>query len=524
VKAVTAKQMRRIDQRASEECGVPSSALMENAGRAVFRVLRDTLGGAAKKRVAVFCGKGNNGGDGLVAARLAAQSGACVSVVLAARNQELRGDAALNLERALECGLHVIPVPDLEAPDDLPANLVRLLDDSHAVVDALLGTGISGPASPPISSLIACIARLRSERNIPVISVDVPSGIDSDTGQVPGEAVRADDTVAMGLPKLGLLLYPAAAHTGRLHVADIGFPAHLIEEAEAAAEWVERDQIAALFSERNQDAHKGDFGRVFIIAGSPGMTGAATLCGAAALRAGAGLVTVGIPASLNAIMEEKLTEVMSYPLPETSEHTLATSALEPILAKAAQCDVVAFGPGISLHPETAELTIQILQRLNQPLVVDADALTNLAPQRDVLRSGPSRVITPHPGEMGHLLRMTADGVQADRLGAASGAAHLFRCVAVLKGAHTVVAAPGETPRINPTGNAGMASGGTGDVLTGLVAGLMAQGLAAFDAATAAAYLHGLAGDLAAQEKTQTALIAWDLIEHLPQALRTIGAP
>ena len=526
MKAVTAKQMRLIDRRAIEEFGVPSLTLMENAGRGLFRVVRDALGGMARKRIAVFCGKGNNGGDGLVVARLAAQAGACVRVLLAARKQEVRGDAAVNLQRAESCGLRAFEVPELDSPSGLPAHIARQLNESDAAVDALLGTGISGPPAPPMPALIACIERIRSRGNAPVISVDVPSGIDADTGRVPGPAVRADHTVTMGLPKLGLLLYPAAGLVGRLHVADIGFPAALVDEAEAAAEWVEQGQIAAMFSERQQDSHKGDYGRVFIIAGSPGMTGAATLCGHAALLAGAGLVTVGVPASLNAILEEKLTEVMTYPLPETTEHTLSEAALQPILSKASQCEVVALGPGISLHPETAVLTGQIVQRLDLPLVLDADALTNLAPQRDILRpdGGAARIITPHPGEMGRLLRMSSDRVQADRIGAACGAASRFRCIVALKGAHTIICAPDEIPRINPTGNPGMASGGTGDVLTGLIAGLMAQGLAPFDAASAAAYVHGLAGDLAAEEETQTALTASELLQRIPQALRLVGAP
>lgn len=524
MKVVTAAQMQAIDRRAIEECGVPGETLMENAGRAVFAALRDALGGVAGRSVAVVCGRGNNGGDGMVVARLARESGAQVHVLLAGRQQEMRGDAALNLRRARLCGIPIAEVTQDFSEDTPPPHVRRAMERADSIVDALLGTGAKGAAEGVTASLIGCINRARTARGIPVVSIDVPSGIDADTGAVPGPAVQADCTVTMGLPKVGLVTFPAAGHVGRLRVADIGIPAHAIEQAECSAEWVDEGQVAALFKARRPDAHKGDFGRVFIVAGSVGMTGAAALCAEAALRSGAGLVTLGVPASLNDILEVKLTEVITLPLPETAARTLAEAALEPIMERLRASDAFAVGPGLSQHPETAALVARLVQSVQIPTVIDADGLNNLAKAPDVLKSPWPKVITPHPGEMARLVGVSTAEVQGDRLGAAVRAAERFGCVVVLKGAKTVVAAPGQVPLINSTGNPGMASGGTGDVLTGMIAGLLGQGMGPLEAATAAVYLHGLCGDLAAERQTQTALVAGDLLRFLPAALRRVKAP
>jgi len=525
VKVVTSAQMQAIDRRAIDEFGIPGEALMENAGRAVFGAVRGYLGGFARRSIAILCGRGNNGGDGMVVARLAQEHGARVHVFLAARRQDMRGDAGLNLEKARQSGIRVTEITE-DFGDAVPDSLRRACEQADIIVDALLGTGAKGAAQGVIASLVNVINRTKSSRGIPVISVDIPSGVDADTGAVPGPAVQADCTVTMGLPKLGLVLFPAAAHAGRLRVADIGIPPHIIEQAEFAAELIEEAHVASLFKPRRPDAHKGDFGRVFIVAGSVGMTGAAALCAEAALRSGAGLVTLGVPASLNDILEVKLTEVITAPLPETAERTLSQAALDPIMERLRVSDALALGPGLSQHPETAALVAELVQRVQIPTVIDADGLNNLARNPEALNTACPKVITPHPGEMARLLGTDTRQVQSagGRIGAATQAAEKFNCVVVLKGARTVIAAPGEAPCINPTGNPGMAGGGTGDVLTGMIAGFLGQGMSPLDAATAAVYLHGLSGDLAAERTTQTALAAGDLLRFLPDALRRVGAP
>ena len=508
MKIVTAEQMRELDRKAIEERGIAGLTLMENAGRAVADAAYRLTEASPDRPVVVICGRGDNGGDGFVAARHLAGMGSAVQVFLAAARADLTGDAQENLSRLERLGISPTEITDAEA-------VGPFLNHASLVVDSLLGTGLSGKVRGLAGKLIEAI----NDSGKPVLAVDIPSGLDSDSGEPLGMAVRAKETVTMGLPKLGLFLHPGANYSGKITVADIGFPPDLIADSPSAGDLTDPQWVRMLLPERPKSANKGDFGRVLVIAGSVGMTGAACLCADAALRVGAGLVFVGCPASLNDILEVKLTEALTIPLPETYERSLDTRALALILEHAERASVLAIGPGISRQPETAVLVRRLVARVERPMVIDADGLNALA-DASVLLEGEHApaVLTPHPGEMGRLMGVPTEKIQARRAHFAEAAANRFHSVIILKGAYSLVAQPGRHLVVNPTGNPGMATGGTGDVLIGAVAGLIAQGLLPFEAAAAGAYLHGLAGDIAARRVGEASLVAGDVLAALPEAI------
>jgi len=511
VKIVTAQQMRELDRKAIQERGIPDLTLMENAGRAVAEAVARLAADGNGRPIVILCGRGNNGGDGLVAARYLQESGHRVQVHLAAAKSDVTGAAETNLRRLEEMGIEVT-----ELGDSQPA--ISALASAGVVVDALLGTGLSGKVRGLAGQLIEVV----NASGHPVLAVDVPSGLDADTGEPLGLAVRATETVTMGLPKVGLLLYPGMDYVGRLTVVDIGFPPDLVSDTAAVADLMEPEWVRMLLPRRRESAHKGSFGRVLVVAGSEGMTGAACLCAQGALRVGAGLVTVGCPASINDVLEVKLTEAMTFPLPETYNRTLDTRALALILELADEASVVALGPGLSREPETAVLVRRLAARVERPMVIDADGINALADAAMILEGEHApAVLTPHPGEMARLMGVATEQVQARRLHFAEAAAKRFRSAVVLKGARSIVAERGRPLTVNPTGNPGMASGGTGDVLTGMAAGLIAQGLLPFEAAAAATYLHGLAGDIAAERIGEACVLATDVAEALPAAIRRL---
>jgi hydroxyethylthiazole kinase-like uncharacterized protein yjeF len=511
VKVVTTEQMRELDRKAIDERGIAGLTLMENAGRAVAESALRLTESQADRPIVVVCGRGNNGGDGFVAARRLADAGRRVKVFLAAHTEDVEGDARACLQRLSEAAVEVLEVEDVQP-------VRKACCAAGLVVDALLGTGLSGK----VRGLPGELIEVMNQCGRPVLAVDVPSGLDADTGEPLGLAVRAVETVTMGLPKIGLFLYPGMDSVGRVTVADIGFPADLVNDSPSAGDLTDQEWVRMLLPRRRTSAHKGSFGRVLVIAGSAGMTGAACLCAEAALRVGAGLVTVGCPASINDILEVKLTEAMTFPLPETYSRTLDTRALALILELAEEASVVAIGPGLSREPETAVLVRRLAARVERPMVVDADGINALADAAVILEGDHApAVLTPHPGEMARLMGVATEQVQAHRARFAEAAAKRFRSVVVLKGARSIVAERSRPLTINPTGNPGMATGGTGDVLTGMVAGLLAQGLLPFEAAAAATYLHGLAGDLAADLLGEASLVAGDLLESLPIAIQQV---
>jgi NAD(P)H-hydrate epimerase len=516
IRVVTASEMRELDSRAVAECGIPSLLLMENAGAETVRELLDAFPNAAGSGVLVLCGRGNNGGDGFVIARRLLGRGVSVRTILLARRDEIRGDARVNLDILEKLG--AAPV---EVGADGGLSVVQdAIESADLVVDALLGTGAQGPARGSVADTIDCVNR--SGR--PVVSVDIPSGLGADQPDVPGLAVRAVLTVTFALPKRSLVLFPAAAHAGAVRVVDIGIPRRLWEDAPPGVGLLEAADVAPAFPVRPAAAHKGTFGHVLVVAGSAGKTGAAALAALGALRVGAGLVTLAVPASLQDILEAKLTETMTVAVPETEARTIARDALDALLDLARGKDAVAIGPGLGMHPSTHALVRELVARLPVPVVVDADGINALAGADDCLRraAGP-RVLTPHPGECSRLVGLPADAVLRDRIPLVQRTAADLRATLVLKTARTLVGHPTGGVAVVPTGNPGMGTGGAGDVLTGLIAGMIARGVEPLLAARAGAYVHGLAGDLAAEHLGQEAMIAGDLLEWLPEAIRRVKA-
>lgn len=514
MKVVTASQMRDLDRRATEEFGIPSLLLMENAGLQAVLEMERAFPRLYRGRVAVVCGKGNNGGDGFVVARHLFDRSASVEIFLLAKRAEVKGDAKTNLEIVRKLG---IPIREITTKQGLEAARDSI-ERADVVVDAILGTGTTGPAT----GLFAGAIDLVNRSGRPVVALDIPSGLSSDENVVPGPCVTAVLTITFGLPKRGLILYPAASHAGRVAVVDIGLPLPLLSDPILDVSLVDAADAASALPPRDPNAHKGTFGHVLVLAGSPGKTGAAAMCALSALRIGAGLVTLGVPDSLNDIMETKLTEVMTEPLPETRERTLALSAVEKIAALLEGKRVLAIGPGLSTQPETSELVREVISAARVPVVVDADGINALGPRLEALGKGAAPIIlTPHPGELARLLSISRDEVVQNRIPIAQKVATSYGLHLVLKGGRTLVADPDGRVWINMTGNPGMASGGTGDVLTGLIAGLIAQGVNAGLAARAGVYVHGLAGDLAAGAVGQEAMLASDLMAQIPESIRRL---
>ena len=514
IRLVTGEEMARIDERAISE-GIPGLQLMEEAGKGVSRVVEGLLGGYRGQKVVIVCGKGNNGGDGFVVGRLAALSGAQVRVFLLANCKDVKGDARSALNRVREGDVETEIV---DASSGMKA-VRRAVSEADVTVDALLGTGIQGGPRGEFQAAIDTINGI----TCPVVSVDVPSGLDADTGAVTGSCIRATRTVTFGNPKRGHLFYPGRSAVGQLHLVDIGLPSSAIETESSRTFWIAASGGLDLLPLRSPTAHKGDCGRVFVLSGSVGMTGAAALTATSALRGGAGLVTVGIPESLNDTVEAKVTEAMTLPLPEVRKaRCLALRARGDVRRVMEGADCVALGPGLGQHHETAELVRRLLEDIQVPSVLDADALNALSGEPERLRAlhAPS-VVTPHPGEFCRLTGKDAATVAGDPIGSARELAEIAGVTVVLKGSPTVVATADGEAYLNPSGNAGMATGGSGDVLTGLIAALIGQGLQVPEAACLGVYMHGLAADLVSEEKGEAGMIAGDLVSAIPEAEQAI---
>ncbi len=498
--------MREIDRRAIEEKGIPGQTLMENAGRAVFEAILRRFGNVQSKTVAVICGKGNNGGDGFVVARYLKESGAHVEIDLLCRADEVKGDAAENMMKAGKCRIAIKEITD--------ASQYEIRTDTWLIVDAIFGTGFQGEIKPPYNQIIAKI----NSSDIPVVAVDCPSGLNGATGELSEPTVRAALTVTFGFPKIGQVLFPGKSVCGILEVADIGFPPGIAEDIKTHL--VRRLEAARLLPERRPDAHKGNYGKLFVLAGSTGYTGAAILTASTALRCGTGLVFLGIPESLNPIIEIKSTEVISKPLPDVKKGGhFALRGMGEIRRNIAAADAVAIGPGIGTHHETAELIGRLVREIEKPAVLDADALNIIARNTQILKEhrGPL-VISPHAGEFSRLTGKSIAQINENRFEMAAEFAAEYNLVLVLKGAPTLTALPSGDIHINYSGNDGMATAGSGDVLTGLIGGFLAQGMPADGAAILANYVHGLAGDIAVADIGGRGLIAGDIMSMVPQAL------
>ncbi|MGH9938550.1 MAG: NAD(P)H-hydrate dehydratase [Blastocatellia bacterium] len=543
MKILTAQQMREIDRLTVERCGIPYATLMETAGSRVVEAIIDFVGPVNGKAFNVFCGKGNNGGDGAVITRLLWMRGAKVAVYLFGKIEETKGEARANFEiiyrlaaeeerRIADNKLEDISFTEIPSQQEAAAyDGSYSYDIADCYVDALLGTGLTRPANELYESVISHINKYRSDNKwVKVISVDVPSGLSSDSGCPIGPHVRADLTVSFTAPKIGNVLAPTGEANGKLIVASIGTPNWLIEEGPGFyLNLVEEIQIAEWLqtSRRHADAHKASVGDALLIAGSRGKTGAAALTSEAVLRAGAGLVTIATARSAQSLLvTQAQPEVMTEALDETDDGAISHAALDRALQLARKRSVIAVGPGLSSSDESARAFARgIVERRTAPMVIDADGLNALAPWREDLKGSDEApiIVTPHPGEMARLTGKTNAEIVADRINIAREFATKHHIITVLKGSRTIIASPGGEVYVNPTGNAGMATAGSGDVLTGLIAGLLAQRPSEpLEATIAAVYLHGLAGDLAANRLGMRSLIASDIIASLSEAILQVG--
>jgi len=510
MRVLNAAQMREADRQTIDDIGIPSIVLMENAGRQTVAAMESVYADLHERKVAVLCGRGNNGGDGFVVARTLAQRGVDASVYLMGCVADVRGDARTNLEILGRIGVNVIEIADSQAWE---LHLSEV-SDSTLIVDAIFGTGLSAPVSGLIASVIADV----NSSGIPVVSIDLPSGLSASSVDLIGPSVEAELTVTLAAPKLPLVLPPGETRAGDIVIADIGIPGAVIESLEGPrVSLLTRTQVRELLSPRTPDSHKGDYGRVLIVAGSRGKTGAAHLAAVGALRSGAGLVTVATPATCQSVLASMGPEYMTEGLDETGEG-LDVNGVETLLQLA--CDVMAVGPGLGQGAGTRAFVRQLVDRAATPLVLDADGLNAFAGAADRLagREGRDIIITPHPGEMARLVGTSTEDVQANRLEVARQFAVAHHVYVVLKGYRTLIAMPDGAVFINPTGNPGMATGGTGDVLTGMVAAWLAQLLDAEAACRVAVYLHGLSGDLAEADEGSVSMTATDVANHLGDAV------
>jgi len=515
IKVVTASEMKEIDRFTIEDIGVPGVVLMENAGLAAFRIILHELDGVQDPLVYVFCGKGNNGGDGFVVARHLWNEGVYVRVFCSVEEHEIEDDARINYN--ILQNMHV----PIEFLTDM-AILESVDDEPDMVVDALLGTGLRSAPSGITRSIIEFI---NTNFESKVISIDLPSGLNASSPKVEGIAVRADITVSMALPKRCHTMYPAKNFVGELFIADIGTPPSVLNDDDVLVDMLEQDDIVMPF--RYPDAHKYECGKVGVLAGSKGFSGAAALTAEAAQRMGAGLTILAVPECINPVVEQKLTEVITRPLPETKNHTIGKPSMKDINELLEWCDVLAIGPGLGRSKEVQAVVVDVLTNFDKPIVIDADALLALANNPELLKSDKAQnwILTPH---MGEFLRFfpdeTAESLADKRLEMAQEFASKYGLTVLLKGAPALVAMPDKRVYLNPTGNPGLASGGTGDVLTGFIAGLLAQRFRPDEAAYTANYVHGYVADFVVNRTTQYSLMASDLTGYLGEALNEMLNP
>ena len=511
MRILNAAQMREADRYTIEEIGIPSLVVMENAGRQVVAAMEAAYESRLDGRIGVLCGRGNNGGDGFVVARTLIQRGVDAAVFVIGSVADVRGDARTNLDILGRLGVTVVEIGD-EQTWELHFSEIS---QCTLIVDAIFGTGLRSALGGMMETVVADV----NASGIPIVSIDLPSGMSADTPHLVGDCIDASMTVTLAAPKLPLVLPPGEAHAGDVVIADIGIPIDVIDGLDGSRiELLTPEQVKDLVEPRAADSHKGDFGRVTMVAGSRGKTGAAHLAGMAALRSGAGLVTIATPASCLPIVASMAPEFMTEPLAESPDGVVGPDAIEQLLGM--RHDVIACGPGLGRGPGAAAFVRALLSGTDAPLVLDADALTVLAedPSSLVGREDRDVIITPHPGEMARLIGSPVEEVQANRIDVATEFATTRRIYVVLKGHRTIIATPEGHVFINPTGNAGLATGGTGDVLTGMIAAWLAQLLDAEAACRLAVFLHGAAGDLAEAEEGQVSMTATDVLDRLGDAL------
>jgi len=511
---VTASEMQQMDRQTIESFGIPGRVLMENAGLGATRVLFEQFDNIIDKKVGVVAGRGNNGGDGFVIARYLAQKGSDVTVYLLAESANVKGDAAANLKLLLPLNLPVVEMPDEQSFLTHKTGMLH----QEIWIDALLGTGLKSDVKGYFKKIIEFI----NDLSRPVFSVDIPSGLNPDTGQVCGACIRAKATATFAFAKTGHILFPGAEYTGYLEIIDIGVPDHIAKNIRPKQHLLTPERIRSTFKHRLPDAHKGTTGHVLVVSGSVGKTGAAAMTAMSAMRAGAGLVTLAIPESLNPVLETQVLEAMTYLLPETENGIIGESAFNKIMDLLAGKKCLAIGPGLGQTAETKKLVHRIIKESPVTIVIDADGLNNIAGSTEILKKAKAPVIlTPHPGEMARLIDSTTGSVQKDRIACARKFAKKFNVHIILKGVKTIIAHPDGNIFINPTGNPGMASGGMGDVLTGIIAGLVAQGFSPESAAHTGVYLHGAAADRLAEKIGPFGYLATEVMNAIPGQIKLI---
>lgn len=529
MKILSAMQMAEVDRLTTERYRIPSILLMENAGRSVADEIEKMCPGLDRKRIVVLCGRGNNGGDGFVAARYMALRGANPSILLFSQPEKLRGDALTNLEIAKSMGLQI---QILATPAEAKPHL-RKMEAPDVIVDALFGTGLAKPIGPDFRYVVEWINARNSEAF--VAAVDIPSGIMADSPEIIGPAVRAALTVTFSALKLAQVMPPASDYAGKVVLVPIGSPSALFENPSYRLNLVDGAQIRKTLPRRARDSHKGSFGHIYAVAGSRGKSGAALMTGIAALRSGAGLVTLWLPKSLQKDVVGKFPELMTEVMPETQEGTSDTTGAERLLQLLPDMDALIVGPGITTHPSTRKLVWELVRCSPVPVVLDADGINAFVPPAEPLKNEKDQpvILTPHPGEMARLLGRKISEVQKNRLRIASDYAVTRNCYVVLKGFQTVIASPDGELYINTSGNPGMATGGTGDILAGMMGRFVAgwkirstreDCVKLADYICAAVYLHGMAGDLAAEEEGMESLLATDLLKYLPRAFKRVSTP
>lgn len=509
MRIVSAQEMRQIDRITIEERGIPGLTLMEQAGQAVANLI---LSRVFPRKAAIITGKGNNAGDGFVAARLLHKAGVQVFLITLVNEDSLSGDALINF-RALPSGINRI---HCENQGQINPWLAKV----DCIVDAILGTGVTGTARGLYAEVIKAI----NHSSACVVSVDIPSGLPADALYFDGVCVKADYTVTMGLPKLGMAQYPAAGYCGEVIVASLGFPEDLLSAPTSSrCNLITAESAGVFLPERPPDAHKGTFGSVMIVAGSPGMTGAASMTAQAAARSGAGMVFVAIPQSLNPILEAKLTEPLTIPIPTQKDGIPDMNMFEEIVKRTEEIDCIALGPGMGKSPQTQELIRALFDNVRRPLVLDADGLNAFEDLCELFkdRDAPT-ILTPHPGELARLLKMDVSALQKDRIETTRRFAMEYQVIVVLKGAATVISDPKGEIFINSSGNTALSKGGSGDVLTGLIAGLIAQEVEPIKAAVLGVFMHGLAAEYVSKEKTQRAALPSDLIDAFPLVFKKLS--
>lgn len=514
MKLATPGQMNSIDSHAINEIGIPGMVLMENAALKVAEAAAGMLGGLDGRHITILAGKGNNGGDAFAAARHLHNRGALCSLFLLSERSGVRGDAAANLNIAEKIGLQVL---ELTTKPHL-GKLKNRLQKTDLVIDGIFGTGLKGE----VDGIAAAVIDMVNGSPGPVLSIDIPSGVSGETGKVLGCAIKADRTVTFCLPKVGLAVHPGCDHAGRVDVADIGIPGISAAQAGIRAQLTDRALVSAMLAPRRAESHKGDYGKILLLTGSAGMAGSGCLCANAALRTGAGLVYLGVPSSLTNIYNTAVSEAVVLPLEDGGGGRLSMKNAPAISGMLKNKDAAAVGPGLSATEEMTEIVELLIKECRVPLILDADALNALSRNIALLEKLKTEaVVTPHPAEMARLTGLTTEEVMEDRIGTARNFSGKWGVITVLKGSRTVIALPDGSYFINPTGNPGMATGGSGDLLTGIIASLAGQGMKLADAAVAGVYLHGLAGDRAAERTGRHGLLPRDVVDALPAVMKEV---